>query len=115
MLFRSYLMKGDKQKAADDINVLRNRASATPVDPAKVDIDYILDERARELMCEERRLRTLIRMGKVLERVPKYNFRERDMNSGVSYLKSNKNELWPIPQSAIDANKDTKLEQNPGY
>ena len=111
----AYLMKGDKQKAADDINVLRNRASATLVDPAKVDIDYILDERARELMCEERRLRTLIRMGKVLDRVPKYNFRERDLNSGASFLKANKNELWPIPQSAIDANKDAKLEQNPGY
>ena len=108
-------MKGDKQKAADDINVLRNRAKATPVTPDKVDLDYILDERARELMCEERRLRTLIRMGKVLDRVPKYNFRERDYSTGKSYLVANKNELWPIPQTAIDANKDAKLEQNPGY
>jgi len=111
----AYLMKGDNQKAADDINVLRNRAKATPVASDKVNIDYILDERARELMCEERRLRTLIRMGKVIDRVPKYNFRERDMTTGASYVLANKHELWPIPQSAIDANKDAKLEQNPGY
>jgi hypothetical protein len=23
--------------------------------------------------------------------------------------------LWPIPQSVIDINKDAKLEQNPGW
>ena len=26
-----------------------------------------------------------------------------------------KMELWPIPYSFIEANKDAKIEQNPGY
>ena len=104
----AYLMSGDKPKAADDINVLRNRAHATPVTAGEVDLDYILDERARELIVEERRLRTLNRMGKTVERVKKYNFRE------VDFIEDYHN-LWPIPQSAIDANKDAVLEQNPGY
>jgi hypothetical protein len=104
----AYLMSGDKQKAADDINILRNRANATPVSASNVDLDYILDERARELICEERRLQTLNRMGNTVERIKKYNFRE------VDFIKDFHN-LWPIPQSAIDANQDAVLEQNPGY
>ncbi|WP_143072143.1 RagB/SusD family nutrient uptake outer membrane protein [Dyadobacter koreensis] len=24
-------------------------------------------------------------------------------------------ELWPVPPNAIDANRDIKLQQNPGY
>ena len=48
--------------AADDINVLRARAGATPVAAAKVDIDYILDERTRELFGEEHRWITLSRL-----------------------------------------------------
>jgi len=104
----AYLMSGNKQKAADDINILRNRAHAVPVTSDKVDIDYILDERARELFIEERRLRTLIRMGKLVERVKKYNFQE------APYIKDY-HALWPIPQSAIDANMGAKLIQNPGY
>jgi hypothetical protein len=104
----AYLQSGNKQKAADDINVLRNRAHATPVTQEKVTLDYILDERARELIVEERRLRTLIRMGKLVERVKKYNFREKN------FIQDHQS-LWPIPQSAIEANMEVKLEQNPGY
>ena len=48
--------------AADDINVLRARAGAAPVAAAKVDIDYILDERTRELFGEEHRWITLSRL-----------------------------------------------------
>lgn len=50
----AYLDKGDKQSAADDINAVRNRAHATPVTPNEVDIDYILDERARLLVVSLR-------------------------------------------------------------
>ncbi|MEQ6117967.1 RagB/SusD family nutrient uptake outer membrane protein [Reichenbachiella sp. MALMAid0571] len=104
----AYFLAGESQKAADDINDIRNRANATPVDPEDVDLDYILDERARELIVEERRLRTLIRMGKLVERVKKHNFREAD------YIQDY-HKLWPIPQSVIDANIDAVIEQNPGY
>lgn len=106
----AYLRKGDAAKAADDINTVRNRAKARPVLASAVNIDYILDERARELTVEEPRRRTLVRMGNLVERVKRYNLRA-DTRSTIQ----DKHLLFPIPQSAIDANFSAKLEQNPGY
>ncbi len=104
----AYLLKGDAQKAADDLNVVRNRAKATPVTAAQITLDYILDERARELLFEENRRITLSRMGKLVERVRKYN----NLNKGNI---QDFHALFPIPSSEIEANKDAVLEQNPGY
>ncbi len=104
----AYFLKGNTQAAADDLNVVRNRAKATPVTPAEVNLDYILDERARELIFEEDRRVTLSRMGKLVERVKKYN----NLNKGNI---QDFHALFPIPASEIEANKDAKLEQNPGY
>lgn len=58
----AYLAKGDKANAAADINVLRDRAAAAHCSASDVDIDYILDERTRELFTEEFRLITLNRL-----------------------------------------------------
>jgi hypothetical protein len=104
----AYLGMGDKQKAADDINVVRNRAEAAPVDATEVDIDYILDERARELVLEELRLLTLTRLGKLVERARKYN-----TVNGVTY--QDHHNLWPIPYSEIEKNLEGDVPQNPGY
>ena len=106
----AYIRKRDLDKAAMDINSVRRRAKAIPVLPVNVTIDYLLDERARELVAEEPRRRTLTRMGKLVERVRKYNMRQDTKSTIQDY-----HELWPIPQSAIDANFSAKLEQNPGY
>ncbi|GGG74515.1 hypothetical protein GCM10007415_02520 [Parapedobacter pyrenivorans] len=109
-LFRAeaYFRKGNLPDAAADINVLRNRAHALPIGPQDVTVDFILDERARELIVEEPRRRTLSRMGVLYERVKKYN-----PSSGTSVQPHN--ELWPIPQSVIDANTGAEMTQNPGY
>src|SRR5690606_19674021 len=48
----AYLGVGRPDLAAEDINKVRSRAHATPVSAAEVDIDYVLDERARELYGE---------------------------------------------------------------
>lgn len=104
----AYLGKGDLPNAAADINQLRNRANATPVSPGDVTINYILDERARELTLEEDRRLTLARLGKVVERVRQFN----DL-SGPTVL--DHHGLWPIPQREIEANINGILEQNPGY
>lgn len=106
----AYLMKGDKQKAADDINVVRARAQAAPVSAAMVNIDYILDERLRELIIEEPRRITLSRMGKLVERTKKYN----GFATTIKTIQP-KNELLPLPQKFIDANFGAKIKQNPGY
>ena len=104
----AYFRKGDLENAADDINVLRNRAHAVEIGASDVTIDFILDERARELVVEEPRRRTLMRMGVLYERVKKYN------PSSASTVQPH-HELWPIPQSAIDSNTGSELQQNPGY
>ncbi len=102
------LLKGDKQKAADDINAVRSRAKAKSIAASEVSLDYILDERGRELIIEEPRRLTLSRMGKLVERVKKYNFRN------ATNIEE-KHVLFPIPQSFIDANFGAKIDQNPGY
>lgn len=111
-LFRAeaYLMKNDLQDAANDINTLRSRANAPLIQPSQVTIDFILDERARELWGEENRRATLSRLGKLVERVRKYALLDGSRNTVQDF-----NNLWPIPQPVIDANFGAKLEQNPGY
>lgn len=106
----AYFRKGDLPNAALDINAVRERANAHPVAASDVSLDYILDERARELMTEEPRRRTLIRMGKLVERIRKYDIVESSRASVKDY-----HNLYPIPQTAIDANTGAVLEQNPGY
>lgn len=107
------LRLGNKQSAADDINLLRDRAKCEyRVTAADVDLDLILDERARELVYEESRWNTLLRMGGTVavDRIKKYSYWDYPRNT----LNKTFN-LWPIPQTVIDTNKDVKLEQNPGW
>ena len=103
----AYVGKGNTASAAADINVIRQRANASPVDPSKVTLDYVLDERARELFIEEKRGLTLMRLGLYYTRTVKYG----DYTTGIHEFHN----LWPIPQSEIDANTEAELEQNPGY
>lgn len=112
----AYFRKGDLANAAKDINVVRARAKASLISNADVTEDFILDERTRELIVEEPRLRTLIRMGRLVDRVRKYNSAPSVAN-GPSSGKTIQdfNRYWPIPQKVIDANTGAKLEQNPGY
>lgn len=94
----AYLAKGDKQSAANDINVLRDRVGAPRCTAADVDIDYILDERTRELLGEEQRVITLNRLScnpncgdYVTSKYPTQNattsntFYERVRKYGMSY------------------------------
>lgn len=106
---------GDKAGAAADINLLRDRAQCSyRVTAADMDDNFntILDERARELVYEECRWNTLLRMGGTIavDRIKKYAYWPEAQTS----LTFNYN-LWPIPQTVIDANKDVKLDQNPGW
>lgn len=109
----AYHRKGENQNAADDINMIRSRAQCDIMATAgDVDIDFILDERARELFGEECRWNTLLRMGGTVavDRLRKYAM--HDVTPLTLTFDYN---LWPIPQSTIDRNKDVKMEQNPGW
>jgi hypothetical protein len=114
----AYLGKNNKDAATSDINVIRARANAQPAVPSEVDIDYLLDERLRELYYEEPRMLTLCRMGKLAERNRQYNYSYTDVTgtyecAGTSI--QDYHNLWPIPYSEIERNTETVLEQNPGY
>lgn len=115
LLAEAYLKQGETGKAADMINVLRERAF--PDYPAKgkvsddeVDMDLILDERARELIGEENRRYTLMRTGTLIERAAL----NKDLNNAIEGL-TQTHLLLPVPLTEIQLNKDATLEQNPGY
>ena len=74
-------------------------------------MDYLLDERVRELYGEEWRLIILRLTGKLLERVRKYN--DNPLVPGANIEEHNFR--WPIPQEQIDLNVDADFPQNPGY
>ncbi|MFC3198873.1 RagB/SusD family nutrient uptake outer membrane protein [Parapedobacter deserti] len=106
---------GNKAGAADDINLLRKRAQCGySVTAADVDDQFnlILDERARELVYEESRWNTLLRMGGTIavDRIRQYAF----WPEAQATLTFNYN-LWPIPNTVIDTNKDVALAQNEGW
>jgi hypothetical protein len=104
----AHLGAGNTALAADDINVVRGRAEAPPIAAGDVDIDYILDERARELYIEEFRVLTLCRLGMLVDRT-------RRLNPLIGDGYEDHNDLWPIPFSEIEKNIEANLEQNPGY
>ncbi len=116
----AYFRADQRDLAAADINVLRNRAQcAYLVTSGDVSIDLILDERARELYGEERRWCTLLRMGGTVavDRISKYGYfsgSESPYFQGENAQPSGWN-LFPIPQTTIDSNLDAELEQNPGW
>ncbi|HBE42782.1 MAG TPA: RagB/SusD family nutrient uptake outer membrane protein [Bacteroidales bacterium] len=107
----AYVGLGQPDLAAADINLIRSRSNATPVNPANVNLNYILDERARELYGEENRFITLRRMGKLFERVRALN--NNPKNPGLNI--QNYHVLFPIPQSQIDLNIGADFPQNAGY
>lgn len=107
----AYLLVGNKDAAAKDINAVRQRANATPVTAADVNLDLILDERARELSMEDFRINTLMRMNKLAEYLMKYN--PKVIQAGYK-LGNHLNKL-PVPNSEIEANKEGGLIQNEGY
>ena len=101
------LKAGNAAAAAADLNVVRARANASPVAPGNVTIDYILDERMRELGIEEKRRLTLMRLGLLYDRVQRFNTYYADIQPRYN--------LFPIPAAEIERNRSAKLEQNPGY
>jgi hypothetical protein len=118
-LGETYLLKAEAQfrqdkkaEAAITLNILRQRANASPIDENDVTLDFILDERARELIGEENRRMTLMRTRKLVERTLLHNSNS-PINPVIGLTENHM--LMPIPQSEIDLNKDAVLEQNKGY
>lgn len=108
LLAEAQFKQGKISEAAASINFVRNRANATPAEAGDITLDYILDERARELIGEYPRRFTLVRTGKLIERTKLHN------PESAPHIHEDNN-LWPIPQAVIDANSGAELKQNKGY
>ncbi|MCX6218936.1 RagB/SusD family nutrient uptake outer membrane protein [Spirosoma sp.] len=117
LLAEAQFKQGKLEAAAASINVLRERSFANyptvgKVTSADMTLDFILDERVRELIGEENRRMTLMRTKTLVDRATRLN-----ANSAVNPLRSltSTHLLMPIPLTEIQLNKDAVLTQNPGY
>lgn len=115
---------GTLQQAADMINVLRTRAAlkaiqtpaeyaaavaAQQVTASQITLDFILEERSRELFAEDTRWWDLSRTKTLVQRVQLFN---TEASAGVQPY----NMLRPVPQSQIDlVTEGPAYPQNPGY
>lgn len=133
----AYYWKGQLALAADDINKIRTRAQATPITAAEVTIDFIMNERARELFAEEPRHSELVRVSYIMaksglggyslntfstknfyfDRVMKYNntYEKKIQLLGNTANMAPFHALWPIPSLVITANTQAVINQNVGY
>ena len=93
--------------ASAQINALAQRAGVAA--PKTIDANFLMAERARELMWEGHRRTDLIRYGKWISG---YNWTYKGKNFGGQDLPSHFN-IFPIPVTELSANLD--LEQNDGY
>jgi SusD family. len=73
-------------------------------------LDYILDERARELYWEGHRRTDLVRFGRFTEDTYLWPWKG-GVASGTGVSSTRK--LYPIPSADMNANRN--LVQNPGY
>jgi len=115
------MYKGERGAAVDYLNTLRMRAArigateeetnahknAMKITDAQLTIDFILDERGRELVGEQQQWFDLVRTNKLLERVRLHN------PQGGPNIEQ-KHMLRPIPQDQIDRSGN-EFPQNPEY
>lgn len=107
----AYFQSGNIATALDRLNTVRQRAGVA--NATTIDIDFILDERGRELMGEYHRWFDLKRTGKLVERTAAHHYlvNTSDFNGNNGQLKI----LRPIPQEALDLNQNRNFPQNPAY
>ena len=110
----AYLKAGNSGTGLQRLNAVRARAGVTPATAAQFNIDYILDERGREMLGEYTRWFDLKRTGKLVERTVLYNYKI----TNASQFAGNNGQLKilrPIPQTVIDLNQNKNFPQNPAY
>lgn len=107
------IMQNNASGAADDMNVIRRRGAvagmedANMIDASQVNLNLLLDDRAKELVGEGHRWWDLVRTGTLVERVRLHNEDARDNIQEYHTLR-------PIPLDQIDRTSGG-YQQNPGY
>ena len=120
MLFRSYAeavlrggTSGNAATALGYVNALRQRAygnSTGNITAGQLTLDFILDERARELYWEGHRRTDLVRYGKFTTAAYLWPWKG---NVPEGKATESYRDLYPIPSNDLGANPS--LKQNPGY
>lgn len=116
ILAEALIRQNKNQEAADALNVLRRRAawsgkqSAMEITAAEATMEFIMEERERELLGEQHRWFDLKRWGNLVERVKAHNPQAAGNIKDFHALR-------PIPQVQIDRVQDGAkgFPQNPGY
>lgn len=132
----AYFWKDQLDLAAADINKVRQRSKALPITSADVNIDYIFDERARELYTEEMRHTEMVRVSLIMAALNKDGYslanihqnnwwHKRVMSHNKLYQEVHirnytfhvdpHNIFWPIDVNVITANTLGLINQNEGY
>jgi hypothetical protein len=104
---------GSREQALAYVNALRQRAygdASGNITDAELTLDFILDERGRELLWEAHRRTDLIRFGRFTG--ADYVWAWKGGAAGGTSTESFRN-LYPLPASELTANPN--LTQNPGY
>ena len=116
LLAEAQLLQGKIPEATAAINKVRQRAAwpgkeaAMAITEAQCTMDFLMEERGRELVGEQSRWMDLKRWGKLVERVKLYN------PQAAANVKDIHN-YRPIPQKQIDLSEggNTAFPQNAGY
>jgi len=101
---------GTTVEAVTYVNLLRTRASSTLITSSNLNLDFLIDERSRELYWEGHRRQDLIRFGKYTGGT--YNWAFKGGSPGGIALPGHFN-VYPMPANNLAANPN--LTQNPGY
>ncbi|NEV94151.1 RagB/SusD family nutrient uptake outer membrane protein [Psychroflexus sp. YR1-1] len=104
---------GDLNTAVDYVNALRERAfgnTSANISSAQLSLDFIIDERSRELYWESHRRQDLIRFGLYTGNQYIWSFKGGP-STGTSLDEFRA--LYPIPSASLATNQN--LTQNPGY
>ena len=124
LLAEALLRSGDTAGATEAVNTVRARSNANPF--STVTIDTILDERGRELLYEEFRWATFLRMKPDEWKHRIYDYGMYSARSGAEVYPNIRRwseetgeikfNLFPIPQTYIDLNTGSDgLYQNDGW
>ncbi len=101
---------GSMTTAVDYVNDVRTRSNAVIITAGDLTLDFLIDERGRELNLEGHRRSDLIRFGKFTGGSYLWPWKGNTLN-GTAIPSTYK--LFPIPVQALQANPN--LTQNPGY
>ena len=112
-MYAECVLRGGSPVAGDAleyVNKVRARSGASVISSNQLTLDFILNERGRELNLEGHRRSDLIRFGKFTG--GSYIWPWKGGIAAGTSIPSTYN-LFPIPSTALQANPN--LKQNPGY